>query len=107
MEVQFYDPSHDRLEVERDFTAGWPAAVVDSYRRVLQLLRAAHDPRDLLALRCLGTECLETNPKELYAMRLDGEHRLVVELRGKATATAAWIVAIQANTSSPDRGIRS
>ena len=49
MDIEFLDDALDRLEIELQFTGGYPQEVVRAYRRRLQFVRSAQDERDLYA----------------------------------------------------------
>lgn len=94
MEIEFDDPDLDRLEVDRDFTAGWPPAVVKGYRKAIGAIRAATDERDLRALRGLNFHPLKDDREGQHAMRLNDQWRLIVEIRGEAPKKRIGIVGI-------------
>jgi len=95
MEIYFRDPSYDRLEVDRTYTHGLPAAVVTFYRKRLQLLRAARDVADLTAMQCLRVRFLDTRPRRSFSVDLNGSHRLIVELRERSSPGELWTVEIR------------
>ena len=47
MEVEFANDGLDRLETDRDFTAGLSKEIVRGFRKAMQAIRAATDERDL------------------------------------------------------------
>lgn len=94
MDVEFEDPSLDRLETDRGYSAGWPDAVVRSFRMRMQQIRAAPDERTFYALKSLHFEKLKGDLKGKHSMRLNSQWRLVLELRGNAPQKVAYIVSI-------------
>ncbi len=91
MEVQFSDDHLERLELDRDFTAGFPPQAVRGFRRVMQVIRAAVDERDLYALKSLRFEKLKGVRAHQRSLRLNAQWRLIVEI---VNATPKNIVAI-------------
>ena len=57
--VEFADKVLDQLETDAQFTGGYSQALVRSFRKVMQLIRAAHDERDLSAVKSLRFERLK------------------------------------------------
>lgn len=94
MELTFEDKAYDRLEVDASYSRGFPAAVVTLYRSRLQLLRAAHDHRDLTAMRCLYFHSLPGRSRRQHAIRLNDEYSLIVELQTQL-GTAARILVVR------------
>ncbi len=95
MELYFLDSSFDRLEVDRAYSHGLPAAVVTLYRKRLQLLRAARDVADLAAMRCLRLGPAGAHPNRRFSVHLNRSYRLMVELRQQTNPSALWIVDIR------------
>ncbi len=78
MQVRFADPKLDRLEIDPDYDGGYAAEAVRGYRKVMQLIRAAFDERDLYALRSLNFEKLQGNRVGQHSLRLNKQWRLIV-----------------------------
>lgn len=95
MEVYFEDDSYDRLYVDRGYSAGFSPQIVSLYRRRVQILRAARDENDLAAMQCLNVVRTGANPGHRLSIRLDDQHRLLVELRSKSDQTAVWVLGIE------------
>jgi toxin HigB-1 len=93
MEVQLRDDHLERLELDRDFTAGFPPEAVRGFRKVLQVIRAAVDERDLYALKSLHFEKLKGARSHQRSLRLNAQWRLIVEI---VNATPKNMVAISA-----------
>jgi toxin HigB-1 len=88
MEVEFGKDALDRLEVDPKFTMGLPREVVKSYRRRMQVIRAAKDTRDLREVRGNHFERLLGARAHQHSIRLNDQWRLIVELgRGKDSRT--------------------
>lgn len=95
MEVEFADDSHDRLEVDPQFTAGFDRPTVKGFRKVMQLIRAAPDERDFYALKSLHFEKLEGARSHQRSMRLTKKWRLIVELYGEAPNKVVKVMSIE------------
>lgn len=84
MDVEFDDPDLDRLETDRQFTAGHDASTVKGFRKVLQAIRAATDERDFYTMKSLHYEKLKGGRSHQQSLRLTIKWRLIVELEGTA-----------------------
>jgi proteic killer suppression protein len=78
MNVRFANADLDRLETDPKFTGGYSQAVVKSYRKKLQAIRAAADERDIRALRSWHLEQLKGDRKGQSSIRLNDQFRLVI-----------------------------
>lgn len=94
MEVEFDDDSLDRLEVDSRFHGGLGQDVVRGFRKVMQLIRAAADERDLTRLRGLGFEKLQGKRKHQHALRINKQWRLIIEFRGQGPNRRIGVVEI-------------
>jgi proteic killer suppression protein len=94
MQVEFDDPDLDRLEVDAAFDAGFASAVVRGFRKVMQVIRAAPDERDLYRLKGLRFEKLKGKRQHQHSLRINDQWRLIVELRGAGTDKRVGIVEI-------------
>jgi proteic killer suppression protein len=97
MDLSFKDDEHDRLETDGTFTHGLRPAVVEAYRSRLQLLRAASNDRDLIAMRCLRLKALPKTDKPLYSIHLIDQYRLIIALDASADepCTRALVVGVE------------
>jgi len=94
MEIEFDDPDLDRLEVEKEFTAGFAPAVVKGYRKAIGFIRQAVDERDLYAMRGLNFKKLEKDRIGQYTMKLNDQWRLILEIRGEAPSKKIGVIEI-------------
>lgn len=94
MEVTFDDDDLDRLETDRNFTAGLAQVVVSGYRRRMQQVRAARDERDLYNIRSLHFEQLKGDRAGQRSIRINKQWRLIVELRGSHPGKVVAIIEI-------------
>ena len=95
MEIVFQDDSLDRLETDAEYDGGLPAAVVRSYRKRLQAIRAASDERDLYAIRSHRFKKLKGKKSHQHAMRLNNQWRLVVEIREGSPKNLIAVIAVE------------
>jgi toxin HigB-1 len=95
MDAEFADDDLDRLETDRAFSAGFDAAIVKAFRKVMQLIRAAPDERDFYALKSLHFEKLEGARSHQRSFRLNKQWRLVIELIGQAPNKKVRIIRIE------------
>jgi proteic killer suppression protein len=94
MDVEFKDPSLDRLETDSVHSAEFGDAVVRAYRRRMQQIRAASDERTFYASRSVNFERLTRDRAGQYSMRLNDQWRLIIELRGEAPRKIVYVVEI-------------
>lgn len=95
MDVEFASRTLDRLETDPSFTANLATALVKSYRRRMQQIRAALDERDLYAAKGLHFEKLPGDRQHQHSIRLNDQFRLILELVGSAQSKRIRIVAIE------------
>jgi proteic killer suppression protein len=82
MRVEFEDHDLRRLYEEPDFrVSGVGAELTRSFRKVVAVLEAATDERDLRALKFLHFEKLEANRSGQYSLRLHKQWRLIITLK--------------------------
>lgn len=101
MELVFEDTAYDRLEVDASYDHSLSAAVVALYRSRLQLLRAAHDERDLTAMRCLKFRPIPPRSRQQHSVYLDKRYCLVVELQRRSDDVVAHLVVVRIDEVSP------
>src|SRR5262245_4137 len=95
MDVEFDDDDLDRLEVDLDFTAGHEPGCGKAFRKVMQVIRAAPDERDLYKLKSLHFEKLQGARSHQRSMRLNSQWRLVIELEGVAANKTVRVIGIE------------
>ncbi|MBI2908681.1 MAG: type II toxin-antitoxin system RelE/ParE family toxin [Chloroflexi bacterium] len=95
MDVVFASDELDKLETDPSFTAGYAEAIVNAFRKVMQLIRNAPDERDFYALRGLRFEKLAGSRRRQHSMRLNDQYRLIAELDKRASGTVVKIVGIE------------
>ena len=95
MEVRFADDRLQKLEADASFTAGFGQEVVRGFRKVMQVVRAATDERDLRAMKSLRLEKLQGNRSHQHSMRLNKQWRLIVELQRAEGGKVVLVVSIE------------
>lgn len=93
MEIEFADPDLDRLELDREFTAGFAPAVVKGYRKAIRFIRAAVDERDL-RLPGLNFKPLDHDRAGQHSMKLNDQWRLILEIRGEGKKKKIGVIEI-------------
>jgi toxin HigB-1 len=78
MKVRHTDPNLARLEVDSDHGGDYPPEAVRGFRKVMQVIRAAEDERDLYAMKSLHFEKLQGNRAGQHSLRLNSQWRLIV-----------------------------
>jgi toxin HigB-1 len=95
MEVEFARVDLARLEVEKGYAAGYDAAAVRGFRKVMQAIRAAQDERDLYALRGFHMEKLVGKRQHQHSLRLNDQWRLIIEVSGRRSDKTIRVVTIE------------
>ncbi len=80
MEVRFRHKDLDRLEVDASFSAKLAQDVVKSYRKKMQVIRAATNEQDFYAMKSLHYEKLKGDRANQRSMRLNDKWRLVLAI---------------------------
>jgi proteic killer suppression protein len=80
MDCVFKSSDLELLETDPGFSGGFSAAVVKSFRKRMQEIRAAPDERVFYQLRSLRFEKLKGKRSHQHSMRLNDQFRLVIEI---------------------------
>lgn len=94
MQVEFDDPDLEDLETNPKAGFDRPQGVVRGFRKVMQAIRAASDERDLYQLKGLRFEKLKGDRQGQSSLRLNGQWRLIVEVRGTAPLKIIGVIEI-------------
>ena len=94
MNVQFRDKDLEEVETDARATGGFSAAIVNAFRRRMQMIRAAPDERDFYAMKALHFEKMRSNPNN-HSMRLNDQYRLIIELKSESQVKTVVIVGIE------------
>ncbi len=95
MEVEFADEDLERLERDRQFTAGFSPQIVKGFRKRMQLIRHAMDERDLYQMKGAHFEKLKGARSHQRSMKVDGQWRLILELIDNGTEKTVKIIGIE------------
>src|SRR4030042_1750096 len=95
MEVQFAKSTLKRLDEDGAFTAGFSPAIVKAFRKMIQLIRAAVDERDLYARPAVRFEKLSGKRGHQHSMRLNDQYRLITELQGRSPSKVVVVMNIE------------
>ena len=94
MNVRHEDSDLERLERDASFNGKFSPAVVESYRRKMQFIRAAADERDFRQMRSLNFEKLRGDREGQYSMRLNNQFRLILEIEQNVPKNTIVIIEI-------------
>ena len=94
MQVRFADAKLDRLETDPDFYGGYAPEAVRGFRKVMQVVRAAADERDLWAMRSLNFEKLSGDRKGQHSLRLNKQWRLIVKIEKSDPSNVVVVIEI-------------
>ncbi len=94
MQVRFGDDDLARLESDPRFLAGHSPAVVRSYRKTMQRIRAATDERDLRT-NASRFEKLAGARRHQHSMRLNDQFRLIIQLKGESATKTIVVISIE------------
>lgn len=95
MRFEFVSRKLQRLYTDKAYTAGFAQAVVKAFRKVMQVIDAAKDERDLYALKSRRFEKLKGTRSHQRSLRLSQQWRLIVEIRKNAEGNVIVIVDIE------------
>ena len=79
MRFRFKSKKIKALYTEEKNAHKYPAAVVDAFFQVVDVIKAARDERDLYALKSLHYEKLKGKRSHQHSMRLGKQFRLLIE----------------------------
>lgn|ERR1700723_3212333 len=94
MDVTFADSSLDRLETDASYSAGFGGAIVKSYRKAMQHIRAARDERTLYSRRSFHFEKLKGDRDGQHSIRLNDQWRLIIKVQNGAPSKIITIFEI-------------
>ncbi len=95
MEVEYDDDALAKVERDPRSTLGHGDAVDRGFRKVMQVIRAARDERDLYALKSLHFEKLKGDRSHQHSLRVNKQWRLIIELRKQARPTRIGLVTVE------------
>lgn len=92
--MEFEDDELDELETDPRAGAGYSPAVVKKYRKIMQAIRSASDPRPFVLLRRFGFEKLKGDRSHQSSFKLDQQLRLIVEFEGEGRSKTVRVIEI-------------
>lgn len=95
MEIELADEELRRLAENASFFGRWSKAIAKAFRKRLQQIIAAQDERDL---RFPGGNCFERlrgDRDHQHSMRINGQWRLIMEIRRDGPKTIVRVVGIE------------
>ncbi len=95
MEVEFENSDLGKLETDANFTANFGAPIIRQYRKVMQIIRAAVDERDIRACKSLHLEKLKGKRDHQHSLRLNDQWRLIIEIRSDVPPKIIAIISIE------------
>jgi proteic killer suppression protein len=95
MDVEFADDALDRLESDLGFNAGFSREIVRSFRKLMQVIRAAPDERTFYSLKSLHFEKLKGKRDHQRSMRLNSQWRLIIEFKASESGKIVVVVSIE------------
>jgi proteic killer suppression protein len=94
MQIEFADSKLKRVATDKTFTAGLAPAIVRGFRKVVQVIIAAPDERELYRRPALRFEKLARDRSE-HSLRMNDQYRVIVELLGVAPNKTVRIIKIE------------
>lgn len=94
MEFAFADDDLCRIYTDLNFNGGFDDAIVNSFRRRMQLIASAADERDFYALKSAHFEKLKGDMEGLYSMRLNDQWRLLLKFKKEASGKVLIVISI-------------
>jgi toxin HigB-1 len=95
MDFRFNDGSLERLYTELDFDGGHGRPIARAFRKVMNVIRQAHDERDFYAMRSLRFEKLKGSRSHQRSMRLNDQWRLILEIEEGRPKNTIVVIAIE------------
>ncbi len=80
MEVTHADSGLERIEADESYNGKLDAALVRSFRKVMNIIRSVTNETELANWRSLNFEKLKGNRSEQFSLRLNKQWRLIVEI---------------------------
>lgn len=84
-----------RIDEEWGFNGGFDAALVEMFRRRMQLIRDAPDEREFRSLKSLHFEKLKGDRKHQHSMRLNARFRLILVIEKEPPGNTVIVIAIE------------
>ena len=104
MRFEFDDPSLEDLAYNASARSTWPDETLDLYSRRLQQIDSVHALDDLLAAVALDVRRVPRGEAEMLSLRIDGGHRLVVQLVKQEGEWTILVLEVRAEPRGSARG---
>ena len=95
MNVRFEDERLDRLETDPRFDGGYAQAIVRAFRKVMNIIRAAMDERDIREMKSLRMEKLKGERAHQVSLRLNDQWRLIIEVEPGRPKNTVVVICIE------------
>lgn len=95
LEVEHADSDLQRLEIDRDFTAGFDRSIVKQFRMLMQIIRTVSQRSELYKFGGKRLEKLGGKRQHQHSMRLNKRWRLIVEFSRGQSNEKVLIVGIE------------
>jgi toxin HigB-1 len=95
MKVRFEDETCDRLETDPTFTGGFAKPIARAFRKVLNVIRAATDERDIREMKSLRMEKLKGDRAQQMSLRLNDRWRLIIEIEPGQPKNTVVVIGIE------------
>jgi plasmid maintenance system killer protein len=82
LQVDHADPDLERMETDRDFTAGFEEGIAKRFRYTMQLIRTVSKKKQLYQFNGLRLHPLPPPNSHQDSMSLNKKYRLIVEFSG-------------------------
>lgn len=95
MKYRFATDDLVKLYTDVRFTGGHSVAVARAFRKVMQIIVAASDERDLYAFKSLRFEKLKGDRAHQRSLRLNSQWRLIVEIEASDPKNIIVVISIE------------
>ena len=95
MEIVFRNKDLDRLETDRDFTAGFAPGIVKAFRKRIWAIRNATDERDFYVFKSWHYEKLQGDRSHQRSIKLNKQWRLIFEIVEMQPSNVIEIIGIE------------
>lgn len=94
MDFDFVDKKLRRLYTDPRYAGDFSPAIVNSFRRKMNIISNATDERDLRAMKRLHFEKLDGDRLGQHSIKLNDQWRLILRIRGEAPEKTIDVVEI-------------
>jgi len=95
MDVHFASDRLKQVDADAKASTGYGPTIDKGFRKLMMIIRAAVDERDIYARPAVRFEKLSGQRRHQYSMRINDQYRLIVELEGSAPNKVVTIVGIE------------